>query len=254
MVNDYLLVVFLITNNKFPMPNAQCPMPNAQCPMLNAQCPINRGLKIVNLAEGVQIVSFGILSVMMIGGALGVVLFSNIVYSAFLLCGVFTSIAGLYLLLNADFVAAAQVLTYVGAVNVLILFAIMLVNKREDFRTIPNAWVRQVATAVVCAGLFALLGTMVVSTPWAIVATTGAPAESSIVTIAKHFFTDFLLPFELASVFLLMAMVGAIVLARRDFLPDQLSSNKLSETPAFSLQERPRELVSAGDVSSPESK
>ncbi|MEG4345844.1 NADH-quinone oxidoreductase subunit J [Microcoleus sp. A003_D6] len=207
----------------------------------------------MNLAEGVQIVSFGILSLMMIGGALGVVLFSNIVYSAFLLCGVFTSIAGLYLLLNADFVAAAQVLIYVGAVNVLILFAIMLVNKREDFRTIPKAWVRQVATALVCGGLFALLGTMVVSTPWAIVATTGAPAESSIVTIAKHFFTDFLLPFELASVFLLMAMVGAIVLARRDFLPDELS-NRLSETPAFSLQERPRELVSAGDVSSPETK
>ncbi|MEP6489802.1 NADH-quinone oxidoreductase subunit J [Microcoleus vaginatus GB2-A3] len=207
----------------------------------------------MNLAEGVQIVSFGILSVMMIGGALGVVLLSNIVYSAFLLCGVFTSIAGLYLLLNADFVAAAQVLIYVGAVNVLILFAIMLVNKREDFRIIPNAWVRQVATAVVCVGLFALLGTMVVSTPWTIVATTGAPAESSIVTIAKHFFTDFLLPFELASVFLLMAMVGAIVLARRDFFPDELSK-KLSETPALSLPERPRELVSAGDVSSPESK
>ncbi|EGK88900.1 NADH-quinone oxidoreductase subunit J [Microcoleus sp. MON1_C1] len=208
----------------------------------------------MNLAEGVQIVSFGILSVMMIGGALGVVLLSNIVYSAFLLCGVFTSIAGLYLLLNADFVAAAQVLIYVGAVNVLILFAIMLVNKREDFRIIPNAWVRQVATAVVCVGLFALLGTMVVSTPWTIVATTGAPAESSIVTIAKHFFTDFLLPFELASVFLLMAMVGAIVLARRDFFPDELLSKKLSETPALSLPERPRELVSAGDVSSPESK
>jgi NAD(P)H-quinone oxidoreductase subunit 6 len=187
----------------------------------------------VNLAEGVQLVSFGILSVMMIAGALGVVLFSNIVYSAFLLCGVFTSIAGLYLLLNADFVAAAQVLIYVGAVNVLILFAIMLVNKREDFRTISNAWVRQVATAVVCAGLFALLGT--------------------IVTIAKHFFTDYLLPFELASVFLLMAMVGAIVLARRDFFADELSS-KQSETPAFSLPERPRELVSAGDVSSPETK
>ncbi len=229
-------------------------MPNAQCPMPNAQCPINKGFKIVNLAEGVQLVSFGILSVMMIGGALGVVLFSNIVYSAFLLCGVFTSIAGLYLLLNADFVAAAQILIYVGAVNVLILFAIMLVNKREDFRTIPNAWVRQVATAVVCAGLFALLGTMVVSTPWAIVATTGAPpAESSIVTIAKHFFTDYLLPFELASVFLLMAMVGAIVLARRDFFPDELSTNA-SDTPAFSLAERPRELVSAGDLSSSETK
>jgi len=92
----------------------------------------------VNLAEGVQLVSFGILSVMMIGTALGVVLLSNIVYSAFLLGGVFVSIAGLYLLLNADFVAAAQLLIYVGAVNVLILFAIMLVNKREDFAPMAN--------------------------------------------------------------------------------------------------------------------
>ena len=88
----------------------------------------------MDLAQGVQFVSFIILAVMMITAALGVVLFSNIVYSAFLLGGVFMSISGLYLLLNADFVATAQVLIYVGAVNVLILFAIMLVNKREDFK------------------------------------------------------------------------------------------------------------------------
>ncbi|MDE5079107.1 MAG: NADH-quinone oxidoreductase subunit J, partial [Trichodesmium sp. St2_bin6] len=84
----------------------------------------------MDLAQGVQFVSFVILAVMMIAAALGVVLFSNIVHSAFLLGGVFMSISGLYLLLNADFVATAQVLIYVGAVNVLILFAIMLVNKR----------------------------------------------------------------------------------------------------------------------------
>ena len=59
----------------------------------------------MNLAEGVQIVSFGILAVMMIGTALGVVLLPNIVYSAFLLGGVFISIAGMYLLLNADSVS-----------------------------------------------------------------------------------------------------------------------------------------------------
>jgi NAD(P)H-quinone oxidoreductase subunit 6 len=120
----------------------------------------------VNLAEGVQIVSFGILAVMMIGTALGVVLLPNIVYSAFLLGGVFISIAGMYLLLNADFVAAAQVLIYIGAVNVLILFAIMLVNKREDFAALRNAWVRPVFTGLVSVGLFALLGTMVLVTPW----------------------------------------------------------------------------------------
>ncbi|CDM93018.1 NAD(P)H-quinone oxidoreductase chain 6 (NAD(P)H dehydrogenase I, chain 6) (NDH-1, chain 6) (NDH-G) [Limnospira indica PCC 8005] len=201
----------------------------------------------VNLAEGVQVVSFGLLTIMMIGSALGVVLLKNIVYSAFLLGGVFMSMAGLYLLLNADFVAAAQVLIYVGSVNVLILFGIMLVNKQQDFRVLPNAGLRQIATAVVCVGLFALLSTMVLSTPWS-VTTTVVTIESSAIAIGEHFFTDFLLPFELASVFLLMAMVGAIVLARRDFLPDA-SNAPTTTTPLLMLTERPRELVSVSGSS-----
>lgn len=197
----------------------------------------------MNLAEGVQIVSFGILAIMMIGAALGVMLLPNIVYSAFLLAGVFISIAGLYLLLNADFVAAAQVLIYVGAVNVLILFAIMLVNKREDFAPLPNAWVRPVLTGVVSLGLFALLSTMVLVTPWSF-STGPTVGDSSIVVIGLHFFTDFLLPFELASVLLLMAMVGAIILARREFLPEQVMSPNQREQPVLTLAERPRELIS----------
>ena len=201
----------------------------------------------VNLAEGVQVVSFGLLTIMMISSALGVVLLKNIVYSAFLLGGVFMSMAGLYLLLNADFVAAAQVLIYVGSVNVLILFGIMLVNKQQDFRVLPNAGLRQIATAVVCVGLFALLSTMVLSTPWSVTAAV-VSIESSAIAIGEHFFTDFLLPFELASVFLLMAMVGAIVLARRDFLPDA-SNAPTTTTPLLMLTERPRELVSVSGSS-----
>ncbi|MGB3508197.1 MAG: NADH-quinone oxidoreductase subunit J [Microcoleaceae cyanobacterium] len=205
----------------------------------------------MDLAQGVQFVSFGLLAVMMIAAALGVVLFSNIVYSAFLLGGVFMSIAGLYLLLNADFVAAAQVLIYVGAVNVVILFAIMLVNKRQDFKVLPNAWIRKGATALVCVGLFALLSTMVLSTSWSIPETGIVSGESSVVLIGRHFFTDFLLPFELASVFLLMAMVGAIILARRDMLPDEIETD-MPQTPVLSLPERPRELVSTSSESSPQ--
>ncbi len=197
----------------------------------------------MNLAEGVQIVSFGLLALMMIGAALGVVLITNIVYSAFLLGGVFISMAGLYLLLNADFVATAQVLIYVGAVNVLILFAIMLVNKRQDFAPVPNAWVRRGATALVCAGLFALLSTMVISTPWSF-STQQAVGDGAIVAIGKHFFTDFLLPFELASVLLLMALVGAVILARREFIPDDTLT--ALQQPALTLPERPRELASVG--------
>ncbi len=206
----------------------------------------------MNLAQGVQIVSFGILAIATIAAALGVVLFSNIVYSAFLLGGVFLSISGMYLLLNADFVAAAQVLIYVGAVNVLILFAIMLVNKREDFKELPNAWLQRGATAAVCVGVFALLATMVLSTSWSISPEVASNYPGSIVVIGQHFFTDFLLPFELASVFLLMAMVGAIILARRDILPDEVPG-EVSQAPALSLPERPRELMSAsGEGSSPE--
>jgi NAD(P)H-quinone oxidoreductase subunit 6 len=200
----------------------------------------------VNLAQGVQIVSFILLSFMTIGAALGVVLIPNVVYSAFLLGGVFISIAGLYLLLNADFVATAQVLIYVGAVNVLILFAIMLVNKRQDFVPMPKAWIRKTATGLVCAGLFALLSTMVLVTPWSFSTGTIAGNEA-IVLIAKHFFTDFLLPFELASVLLLMALIGAVILARREFISD-LPLVQL-QPPALTLPERPRELISTGATS-----
>ena len=199
----------------------------------------------MNLAQGVQLVSFGILAVMTIGTALGVVLFSNIVYSAFLLAGVLIGIAGLYILLNADFVAAAQVLVYVGAVNVLIIFAIMLVNKREDFATLPRRWIRKIATAVVCIGLFALLGTMVLVTPWSLSSASPAVVENTMVEIGKHFFSDFLLPFELASVLLLMAMVGAIILARRDLIPEIQPSQETQAT-ALTLPERPRELAAVG--------
>jgi NAD(P)H-quinone oxidoreductase subunit 6 len=194
----------------------------------------------MQIAEGVQLVTFAILSILMLGAALGVVLFANIVYSAFLLGGVFISMAGIYILLNADFVSAAQILVYVGAVNVLILFAIMLVNKREDFKPLKNGWLRQGSTAVVCAGLFALLSAVSIVTPWSI--STVKPLASSVVPIAKHFFTDFLLPFELASILLLMSMVGAIILARRDFLPDEISG-ATSTQDSLTLPERPRELA-----------
>ena len=195
----------------------------------------------MNLAQGVQIVSFGLLAFMAIAAALGVVLLNNIVYSAFLLGGVFISVAGMYILLNAGFVAAAQVLIYVGAVNVLILFAIMLVNKREDFQPIPRAWIRKAATGAVCLGLFALLSTMVLGTSWSL-ATGAIAGDEATIIIGQHFFSDFLLPFELASVLLLMALIGAIVLARREYLPDEIPV-ETAVPPALMLPERPRQLA-----------
>lgn len=200
----------------------------------------------MEIAQSVQFVAFILLAVMMIGGALGVVLFDNIVYSAFLLGGVFLTISGLYILLNADFVAAAQILIYVGAINVLILFAIMLVNKTEVYQPVRGRVIRQVSTALVCIGLFALLSTMVLATPWQLSDVSPAVVENTIVAIGKHFFSDYLLPFEIASVLLLMAMVGAIILARRDLIPEAQKTPEIYTT-SLTLPEQPRELISTGN-------
>jgi NAD(P)H-quinone oxidoreductase subunit 6 len=169
----------------------------------------------MTIASTTQLICFAILALTTTVGAFGVVLLPNIVYSAFLLGGVFLSVAGLYLLLNASFVAAAQVLVYVGAVNVLILFAIMLVNKREDLSDVSGLALRRVLSAGVCAGLFLLLVRVAFTTPWALPGPASIGEEAT-ARIGEHLFSDYLLPFELASVLLLMAMIGAIVLARRD--------------------------------------
>lgn len=169
----------------------------------------------MSIASTTQQICFLVLSATTVVGSIGVVLLPNIVYSAFLLGGVFLSVAGLYLLLNASFVAAAQILVYVGAVNVLILFAIMLVNKQETLAAIPGLLVRRLLSGAVCVGLFALLLRVAFTTTWALPGPTPVGEEATI-RIGEHLFTDYLLPFELASVLLLMAMIGAIVLARRD--------------------------------------
>ena len=177
----------------------------------------------MNIANSTELICFGILSTIVIAGSLGVILLTNIVYSAFLLGGVFMAVAGLYLLLNASFVAAAQVLVYVGAVNVLILFAIMLVNRKEELKPIKSLQVRRVLSAVVCSGLLLLLVRVDVTTPWDLPGPI-AIGEQATERIGEHLFTDYLLPFELASVLLLMAMIGAIVLARRDVLVSDIGT------------------------------
>jgi NAD(P)H-quinone oxidoreductase subunit 6 len=177
----------------------------------------------MTIASSTQLICFVVLSATLVLGALGVVLLPNIVYSAFLLGGVFLSVAGLYLMLNASFVAAAQVLVYVGAVNVLILFAIMLVNKKENLEAIPGLALRRVLSGAVCAGLFALLIRVAFTTPWPLPGPEPV-GEDATIRIGEHLFTDYLLPFELASVLLLIAMIGAIVLARRDVISSDIAT------------------------------
>ena len=178
----------------------------------------------MSIAVTTQFICFSILSLIIIIGSLGVVLLESIVYSAFLLGGVFMSVAGLYLLLNASFVAAAQVLVYVGAINVLILFAIMLVNKREDLKPIKYLNSRRIISTTICITLLSLLLRVDLSNTWVIANPKSSIGEESTVRIGEHLFSDYLLPFEVASVLLLMAMIGAIVLARRDVMTKDIST------------------------------
>ena len=183
----------------------------------------------MNIAYSTELICFLILSGVIVSGSLAVVLLENIVYSAFLLGGVFMSVAGLYLLLNASFVAAAQILVYVGAVNVLIIFAIMLVNKKEDLKPIKGLRLRKILSGGVCLGLLTLLIRVDITTTWNLPGPKSI-GEVSTERIGEHLFTDYLLPFELASILLLMAMIGAIVLARRDVLvSDVIEANSINQ-------------------------
>ena len=178
----------------------------------------------MSIAVTTQLICFSVLSLVIIVGSLGVILLESIVYSAFLLGGVFMSVAGLYLLLNASFVAAAQVLVYVGAVNVLIIFAIMLVNKKEDLKPNNTLKSRKILATTICITLLSLLIRVDLSNVWPLASSSSSIGEESTVRIGEHLFSDYLLPFEVASVLLLMAMIGAIVLARRDVLNKDVST------------------------------
>nr|YP_009629057.1 NdhG [Lewinskya incana]QBX99226.1 NdhG [Lewinskya incana] len=168
---------------------------------------------------------FFFLEIGVIVGSLGVVLLNNIVYSAFFLGLVFFCISLLYFALNADFVAAAQILIYVGAVNVLIVFAVMLINKPDSLKIFPSWTIGDKITFLICLSLFSLLVTIILNTPWFNITliTESKPLleinfTKNVQRIGYLLLTQFLLPFELLSIVLLVALIGAIFLARRENL------------------------------------
>nr|WRB00998.1 NADH-plastoquinone oxidoreductase subunit 6 [Huperzia serrata f. longipetiolata] len=158
-----------------------------------------------------------------IPGSLGVVLFTNIVYSAFLLGWVPVCISFLYILLNADFVAAVQILIYVGTINVLIVFAVMLINKPQYFRFFKYWTVGDGTALALCTSPFLSIIAAILSTPWSKISLIvlsnkimEEPLTDNVQRIGFHSLTDSPLPFELLSIILLVAPVGAITMARRE--------------------------------------
>ena len=155
-----------------------------------------------------SLVLFYIAGGLTLGGALAVVLTRNIVYAAFALLVSLMGVAGIFLLAFAEFLALVQVLIYGGAIVIVILFALML-TRIEDFRDLSDnpQWP---AAAVIALGVFGLLAA-------AIVGTSVRTAERQSVgfeTLGDTLFTQWAVPFEVASLVLLVALIGAIVLVR----------------------------------------
>jgi len=164
------------------------------------------------------LVFFG-LAALVLGSAGGVAFSRNILHSAFLLLGTLAGTAGLYLYVGADFVGIAQMLIYVGGILVLLLFAVLLTNKIGEVKLSNSALGRGFAIPVMLAVMLGL-GYIALKTDWA---ETEAVATPTTLRLGDAFLREYLLPFELASVVLLMALVGAMVIARRA-VRDELAS------------------------------
>jgi NADH-quinone oxidoreductase subunit J len=150
-----------------------------------------------------------------IGCALAVVAQRNPLYSAISLIGVFISLASLYVMLAAPFIAAVQVIVYAGAIMVLVIFVIMLLNvEHEDSRRTKIGFLLP-AALVLAAVLIAEVAFILVSVDKASFPTSAASSIGSTASIGSQLFTSYLLPFEITSILLLMAIVGAMTLARR---------------------------------------
>jgi NADH-quinone oxidoreductase subunit J len=162
------------------------------------------------------LVLFFIFAGLCVAGALNLLLQRHPINSALSLIVVMTSLAVLYLLLGAEFLAAAQVIVYSGAIMVLFTFVIMLLNAGEEERTLGTS---QMAYFVGVPGVAALLGLLTYVFLSETTALGGSRLGDAIVTtsdLSRVLFRDLLLPFEVTSVLILIAILGAVALARKE--------------------------------------
>jgi len=142
-----------------------------------------------------------------------VVTSKNIVHAAFYLMFTFFGVAGLYVLLGADFIAVVQIMVYVGGIMILLLFGVMLTNNITSVE-IKSGTVN-VLPALIGLGIFAaILISVVVKTTWAVNET--AIDGTTVYSLGKYLITDYVLIFELLGILLLIALIGAASMARRE--------------------------------------
>jgi len=165
--------------------------------------------------EGLYTLVFTALAAIILLGALGVVLFPNIIHSAYCLVLTFLGVAGLYMQAGAGFVGIVQILIYAGAISVLLIFAVMLVMDREPKYTSPFApkekrnWWAAYGVILFIAAIFITITTTV----WPKTGT-GLADGTETAMIADLFLGNYVVAFEAAAILLLVAVIGAIILAK----------------------------------------
>ena len=181
-------------------------------------------------------VAFTFLAVLILGGALGVVPTRNVAHAALFLLLSLGSISGIFILLVAEFLALVQLLIYGGAIIIVLLFALML-TRAEEFSNVRDNPQWAVA-AVAALSIFGVLGGVILNNKL----DTQELAGPSLEELGTELFTNWVVPFEIASLILLVALIGAIILARAsDGVDDQgesLASPSLTDTDRQSREGR----------------
>ncbi len=156
---------------------------------------------------------FLVFAALTVASAAVCVLARSLIYSAFALLFTFFGVAGLYVLLGADFLAATQLLIYVGGILVLLLFGVMLTHKLYDLDL--KSEVQQFGAGLIVSGIgiFGILAFTIYRTPWRV--GPGRPPAATTADIGHEFMGAWLLPFEAASILLLVALIGAAMIVRR---------------------------------------
>ena len=150
--------------------------------------------------------------------AINVVVQTHPISSALSLIGVMGSLAILYLLLGAPFIAAAQLIVYAGAIMVLFLFVIMLLNAKPEPKSLHQAWFAKLLGIPLIAALLGMLAFLIEKAVPIndTLVTFGGKNPGSAEDVGRALFTQYLLPFEVTSVLVLIAILGAVVLARKE--------------------------------------
>ena len=158
--------------------------------------------------------AFSVLALLVVWSAAGLILKRNPIHGALFLVVNLGSVAALFLTLRAEFLAAAQVIVYAGAIAVLFVFAIMvLIPGKEE--TGPDPLRRQRWMAVPLVGVFLVLVALALRSAVFSGPGRGVPVPGGVEAVGRLLFTDYLFPFEVTSLLLLAAIVGVIALAKR---------------------------------------